>query len=196
MQAALPPVFARRRPGPFILVAPFVFAVDAELPTVVDQEEAVEAVWVSLDVWRNFTWHSLTPVPGLPANWLFPAIDLNGVPVWGFTYRLATEWLALLPEGNPLEAAGFEMAGRVLEFLLSLGLTLKHGWEDRNSHSEKLKQHISKVAIVQGVIPTVQVVSHFVKPANHFPSINLLEIEPDHVRVVGLAFEEYLISTY
>lgn len=44
--AVLPRVLARRRTGPFVLVAPFVFAVDSELPTVLDHREAVEAVWV------------------------------------------------------------------------------------------------------------------------------------------------------
>ena len=96
-EVALPPVLARRRAGPFVLVAPFVFGVDGELPTVLDPREAVEAAWVPLDVWRDSTQHTLRAVPGLPSDWLFPAIDLNGVPVWGFTYRLGTDWLALLP---------------------------------------------------------------------------------------------------
>jgi 8-oxo-dGTP pyrophosphatase MutT (NUDIX family) len=88
MEAALPPVLARRRTGPFVLVAPFVFEVEVELPTVLDPREAVEAVWVPLDVWRDPTRHSLRAVPGLPGDWLFPSIDLNGMPLWGFTYRL------------------------------------------------------------------------------------------------------------
>ncbi len=89
-ELALPPVLARRRTGPFVLVAPFVFGVEHELPTVVDPREAVEAVWIPLDVWRDPIRHSLRSVPGLPADWLFPAIDLNGVcgdspTVWGRT---------------------------------------------------------------------------------------------------------------
>jgi 8-oxo-dGTP pyrophosphatase MutT (NUDIX family) len=77
-ETRLPPVLARRRAGPFVLVAPFVFEVEGELPTVVDHREAVEAVWVPLDHWRDPSRHSLRAVPGLPGNWLFPAIDLNG----------------------------------------------------------------------------------------------------------------------
>ena len=46
MEAALPIVVARRRTGPFLQVAPFVFAVDRKLPTVLDPREAVAAVWV------------------------------------------------------------------------------------------------------------------------------------------------------
>lgn len=103
-EAALPPVLARRRTGPFVLVAPFVFEVDFELPTVLDPREAVEAVWVPLDRWRDPTRHSLMAVPGLPGDWLFPAIDLNGMPLWGFTYRLGTDWLGLIPGTEPNRA--------------------------------------------------------------------------------------------
>src|ERR1700681_1549481 len=66
MGAALLPVLARRRTGPFVLVAPFVFEVDSELQTVVDTEEAVEAVWIPLSVWCDPAKHSLRTVPGLP----------------------------------------------------------------------------------------------------------------------------------
>jgi hypothetical protein len=30
----------------------------------------------------------------MPADHQFPAMDLKGVPLWGFTYRLLREWLA------------------------------------------------------------------------------------------------------
>jgi 8-oxo-dGTP pyrophosphatase MutT (NUDIX family) len=109
-EAGLPPVLARRRTGPFVLVAPFVFGLDGELLTVLDPREAVEAVWVPLDVWRDPTRHALRAVPGLPGDWLFPAIDLNGMPLWGFTYRLGTDWLGLLSGQSPTEQAGYEMA--------------------------------------------------------------------------------------
>jgi hypothetical protein len=80
----------------------------------------------------------------------------------------------------------------VLDFLLGQGLKLKRGWEDRivPPGTEAVK-----VAMVEGVIPVVPVVAHFAVPGKFFPRINLLEIRPDHIRVVGLAFEEYLIST-
>jgi 8-oxo-dGTP pyrophosphatase MutT (NUDIX family) len=105
-EVAMPPVLARRRTGPFVLVAPFVFEVDGELPTVLDHREAVEAVWVPLDIWRDPTRHCLRAVPGLPGDWLFPAIDLNGMPLWGFTYRLAMDWLGLLSGQSAIEEAG------------------------------------------------------------------------------------------
>jgi 8-oxo-dGTP pyrophosphatase MutT (NUDIX family) len=115
-EAGLPPVLARRRTGPFVLVAPFVFEVEGELPTVLDPREAAEAVWVPLDRWRDPTRHGSASM---------------GVPVSGIYLWLATDWLGLLPNQSPIEQAGFEVVCRVLKFLLSHGLNLKRGWEDR-----------------------------------------------------------------
>jgi 8-oxo-dGTP pyrophosphatase MutT (NUDIX family) len=163
-EAALPPVLARRRAGPFVLVAPFVFEVEVELPTVLDHREAAEAVWVPLDVWRDPARHSLRAVPGLPVDWLFPAIDLNGMPVWGFTYRLGTDWLGLLSGQSPIEQAGFDMACRVLEFLLSHGLKLKSKWEDRIEQPAIGAPQTAKVAMVEGTIPAALVATQFTVP--------------------------------
>jgi 8-oxo-dGTP diphosphatase len=192
-EAALPPVLARRRTGPFVLVAPFVFELDGELPAVVDPREAVEAVWIPLDVWRDPSRHSLRAVAGLSGDWLFPAIDLNGIPLWGFTYRLGTDWLGLLPGQSPIEEAGYGMACRVLDFLLSQGLKLKSGWLDRIEQPAIGEPQTAKVAMVEGAIPAALVAAQFTVPGEIFPGTNLLEVRPDHIRVVGLAFEEYLI---
>jgi len=194
-ETGLPPVVARRRTGPFVLVAPFVFVVDGELPTVVDHREAVEAVWVPLSTWCNPAKHSLRAVPGLPSDWLYPAMDLNGVPVWGFTYRLVTDWLGLLSKQSPIEQAGFEVACRVLDFLLSHGLKLERGWESQIAQTGTGERRAAKVAVVEGVIPVELVVAQFTIPDKRFPHINRLEVRPDHICVVGLAFEEYLIAT-
>ncbi len=193
-EATLPPLLARRRSGPFVLVAPFVFGVGGELPTVVDHDEAVEAVWLPQSVWCDPARHSLRAVPDRPGNLLFPAIDLNGVPVWGFTYRLATDWLGLLPKQRPIEQAGFAMACRVLDFLLSHGSELKCGWEDRIAQPETVQGRLLKVATVKGAIPVALVADHFAIPGEFVPGINLLDIQPDKIRVVGLAYEEYLIA--
>jgi len=197
MEAALPPVLARRKSGPFLLVAPFVFRVEGELPTVVDPEEAVEAVWMPLNVWTDPVMHSMSTVPRLPNNWLFPAIDLKGVPVWGFTYRLATDWLGLLPEPPLLEEAGFAMATRALEFLLSCGLTLNSEWQHRGSDEvvlpETADSQPAMIARVDGVIPVELVIARFSAPGPLIPSANLLEVCSTRIRLVGLAFEEYLI---
>lgn len=103
LEAALPVATARRRVGRFLKVAPFVFRVDDELPVLVDLREAVEAVWVRVAMLRDPARHELLAVPGMPVETRFPAIDLNGVPLWGFTYRLMSEWLGV-GSGDPPEA--------------------------------------------------------------------------------------------
>ncbi len=194
-EATLQPVLARRKTGKYVLVAPFVFGIESELPTILDHREAVEAVWLPQSVWCDPARHCLRPVPGRSHDSLFPAIDLKGIPLWGFTYRLATEWLGLLPTERPLEQAGFEVACRVLDFLLFHGLKLQRGWEDRIPRQPMAEGHASKIATVKGAIPVELVASHFAMPGEFVPRINLLEIHSDSIRVVGLAFEEYLIST-
>jgi 8-oxo-dGTP pyrophosphatase MutT (NUDIX family) len=95
LKAVLQPTLAGRRVGKFVLVAPFLFHVDAALPTVLDPREAVEALWTPLSVLRDPARHALRPVPGQPSDMQFPAIELSGVPLWGFTYRLISDWLGL-----------------------------------------------------------------------------------------------------
>jgi 8-oxo-dGTP pyrophosphatase MutT (NUDIX family) len=101
MEAALEPASAGRKMGRRILVAPFVFSVDCELPAVADPAEAVEALWIPVDLLRDPSRHALRPVPGMPSDMPFPGIELNGVPLWGFTYRLLMEWLGADPIEEP-----------------------------------------------------------------------------------------------
>jgi 8-oxo-dGTP pyrophosphatase MutT (NUDIX family) len=196
MEAALPIVVARRRSGPFLRVAPFVFTVDRRLPTVLDPREAVAAVWVPRSRLCDPAQHCLRPVPHRPVEMLFPAIDLDGMPLWGFTYRLLTDWLALGPADTPAdpadtdtkdrhgEMAGFQAASLVLDFLLSRGLKLKHGWTDRPAQPVSAEQLFAeqrppghpmvKVAAVEGAIPVELVLVHFGIPGNHVPLVNLI----------------------
>lgn len=185
LEAALPTAVARRRVGRFLLVAPFVFHVEEEQPVQLDPREAVEAVWVPLSVLRDPAQHALRPVPGLPPDVRFPAIDLNGVPLWGFTYRLITDWLDLNPHERPIEEAGFQVARALLDLVIAHGCVLDHGWVDRGG---------AKVAAVRGRIPVDLVLAQMSCPEAHIPRINMLEARPDGARVVGLAFEEYVIS--
>jgi hypothetical protein len=46
-------------------------------------------------VLRDPTRHAVQSVPGMPPDMQFPGIDLNGVPLWGFTYKLVTGWLGV-----------------------------------------------------------------------------------------------------
>jgi 8-oxo-dGTP pyrophosphatase MutT (NUDIX family) len=197
MEAALPIVVARRKTGPFVPVAPFVFGVDHELPTVLDPREVAASLWIPRSRLSDPAQHCLRPVPHRPGEMLFPAIALNDMPLWGFTYRLLTDWLDLGPK-NPKdrqgEAAGFRAARLVLDFLLSRGLKLKQGWTNRLAQAGSAGQHVVKVATVEGTLPVELVLAHFGVPGNHVPLLNLLEVRADYIRVAGLDFEEYLIS--
>ena len=128
LETALPNRVARRRVGRFLLVAPFVFAVEKQLATVPCPEETAEALWIPMRILRDPSCHHLQAIPGLPDEMRYPGIDLHGVPLWGFTYRLITDWLDLGPSHRPIEQAGFAAAELVLAFLLSRGLPLEHGW--------------------------------------------------------------------
>lgn len=101
LEAAWPTRVAGRRSALALTVAPFLFRVAAELPATPDPREAVEAIWAPLSVLRDRALHCVQCVPGMPADALFPAIKLNGVPLWGFTYRLITEWLQVEPPVGP-----------------------------------------------------------------------------------------------
>jgi 8-oxo-dGTP pyrophosphatase MutT (NUDIX family) len=185
MDRALPHTLARRKVGRFVLVAPFLFRVEEEFATVLNPGEAVEALWVPLSWLLDPARHSLRPVPGRPPELLFPAVDLNGLPLWGFTYRLITDWLELGPKAQPLELAGFEAAGLVLEFLLSQGLKSSQTWTDRPEGV--------KAATVTGVIPVDAMLAHFSRVEQHSSAINCLEVRAEYVRVAGPAWEEYFI---
>jgi hypothetical protein len=123
---------------------------------------------------------------------LFPAVDWCAHPVWGFTYRLTTDWLGLFA-GTPLEAAGADVAQQALDFLLAGGLRLKSGWLSVATQSVDPMVKTTRVAVVQGVIPAAEVLAHFSSPAQAYPAVNLIEARPELVRVIGLEFEEYLI---
>jgi 8-oxo-dGTP diphosphatase len=178
LEAALPHTIARRKAGPFLLVAPFVFRVDGQLATVLDPGEAAGAAWVPIRFLRDPTAHVLRPVPGRPREMLFPAVELSGAPLWGFTYRLITSWLGLDPDPG----SGREAARAVLDFLLSQGLTLACEWYGR-------------VAVVNGPIPVDRLLQHFSRPAHVVPGINCLEVQPDYVRIAGPAWEDWLIQS-
>jgi 8-oxo-dGTP diphosphatase len=185
LEAQLSPSLARRRVGPFVRVAPFVFHVDDEQPTQLDAREVAGAQWVPLRMLSDPAQHALQSVPGLPPEVRFPAIDLGGVKLWGFTYRLITDWLGLNPK-EPLEEAGFQAAHELLGHLIANGCALVEGWVERDG---------ARIATVQGAIPAKRVWAQVASAAPHFPRVNMLEVQPDHIRLVGLVFEEYIIRT-
>jgi len=111
---SLPERLARRRAGPFILVAPFLFHVKQDLSTILDPLEAAHAEWIPLSLLRDLNRHRLRNVPGVPPDTFFPAVDLDCVPLWGFTYRLLCDWLGLAGEDDLADsAARFLAEGRL-----------------------------------------------------------------------------------
>jgi hypothetical protein len=125
---------------------------------------------------------------------LFPAVQLDDTPLWGFTYRLIVDWLGLTPPQIPREAAGFQVACRLLDFLLTQGLTRRQGWKDCEPAAEMLTPDVIKVAVVEGTIPVELVQAHLSLPDSHVPYVNYVQVRPESIRVVGLDFEEYVIS--
>ena len=92
---AIPPSLAGRRVGRVMTVAPFVFRVDSQLETQLAECEAAGCLWIPVDLLRDPAQHRWQSVPGLPAEQQFPAIELEGTPLWGFTYRVLCDWLGV-----------------------------------------------------------------------------------------------------
>lgn len=178
MQTALPLTIARRRVGPYLLVAPFVFRVEDQLAAVPDPREAADAAWVPLSLLRDPARHCLRPVPGVPANVLFPSIDLNEAPLWGFTYRLVTDWLDLAVE-DP--GAGLAAARRIFDFLAERGLSAEHDWSEGRIR-------------IRGSIPQSDVLAYFSRPEQFMPAVNRLTVTTDRIVIAGPAFEDYVIE--
>lgn len=176
LHQALPLAVARRKAGRYLQVAPYVFRVDHRPAVQVDQQEAMEARWIPLRDLEDPAHHRLRAVPGMPPEMLFPAIELDEVPLWGFTYRLTTEWLGLLPPSEEAQAVAHDL----LEFLLANGLRLDSAWTDRS-------------AAVRGLIPVPLVLERLCGLDNRIPPLNAVEVRPDLIRLMGLAFEEYHI---
>jgi 8-oxo-dGTP pyrophosphatase MutT (NUDIX family) len=192
VSAALPPTVARRRTGPFLLVAPFVFDIERELPTVLDASEAAASMWIPQRTLLDPGQHSFQRAPGLPAHIQYPAIALPGAPLWGFTYRLLADWLEIAPRQCP--SRGFDVARTVLDFVLSRGSVLRRPWHSRASRDGNESGSVH-AATVSGPIPAGAVLEHLAAPGAHVAKVNRLEVRPEFVRIHGLAFEEYRIET-
>lgn len=93
LERAFPIRHAGQQMGRLIMVAPFLFRVDETFAVTPDGVEAEAAIWYPLATFRNLASHQSDAVPGLPGGRTMPGIPLNGVPLWGFTYRVLCEWL-------------------------------------------------------------------------------------------------------
>jgi 8-oxo-dGTP diphosphatase len=95
LHRALPSMTAGGRVGRTIVVSPFVFDIPSILPVTLAESEAVEALWTPVRILSDLSLHKHLAVPGLPADMRFPAVELNGVPLWGFTYRVVCQWIGV-----------------------------------------------------------------------------------------------------
>ncbi len=188
-ESEFPARFARRKKGAFVLVTPFVFRADTEAPPIPDAREAAAAEWVPLAMLRDPERHRLRNIPGYPPSMLFPAVDLTGAPLWGFTYRLISDWLGLVPKGLTAESAGPAAATMALQLLQTLGLHLEGGWEDATHGSLKRKK-----AQVHGAIPVASVKKRFLKTRDFARCVNRVEVDQRRLSIVGLSMEEYVIE--
>src|ERR1043166_1718147 len=123
----LPPRIAGRRVGAYLLVAPFVFQVDSELATVLAPLEAVTSAWIPLSWLRDLDRHHMRAVPGVSPDVLFPAVDLECAPLWGFTYRVLVEGLGF----GATPAGAFAAADSVLRFLEAEGAAIRAPWQNQ-----------------------------------------------------------------
>ncbi|HWC98119.1 MAG TPA: CoA pyrophosphatase [Candidatus Sulfopaludibacter sp.] len=180
LEGELPHAIARRKTPPYLLVAPFVFRVDRELPTTLDAREAVESLWIPVETLADTSRHVLQPVPSRPPEMLFPTIELRGTPLWGFTYRLLIEWLKAAAE------PGMAIAESILAFLVERGLPIVRPWHLHDG---------VQLASVGGPIPVEAVRTHFTGTGPHVSSISMLEIQHGLIRLIGAAFDEYVISS-
>jgi len=105
------------------------------------------------------------------------------------------DWLGMLPQEQPLELAGRKVAGAVLEFVLSRGMTLQQDWIERTACNAASGQATITEAVLTGRFPAAAVFEHFCRPGQHIQAVNLLEVRADLIRVVGAAFEEYLLRS-
>lgn len=173
-ETALRPRVAGQRTRPLMLVAPFVFTVDSELDAVPDLEEATEARWLPLGHFQDPANHRLARIPGLDLDALFPAVDLPGFPLWGFTYRVLTDWLGLVPPpGNGREQASLLAASRFYE-LLSGGKP--PAWKNR----EAILGGKARRELLENL-------------SGEIPNVNAIEFRPGGVHIRGLDFEDYVI---
>ena len=97
MQTALPARFAGSRVNSPILVQPFLFHLDHRPQLMLEKKEIQSSCWLALEEFLRPELHVEAEV--LP-NRYFPAFPLDDYYLWGFTYGLLKNLLAM-PEPAP-----------------------------------------------------------------------------------------------
>jgi 8-oxo-dGTP pyrophosphatase MutT (NUDIX family) len=101
LSVALKPRHAGQHYGRLVMVAPYLFRLEDACPTLPDEREAAEALWFPLAILHDPAKHKRNVVPGLPGGRHVSGIELNGAPLWGFTYRVLCDWQGVpMPDGG------------------------------------------------------------------------------------------------
>lgn len=91
----LPPSYAGKSAGNTIGVAPYLFEIIEQMETTLNPAEAEDHVWIPVALLADRSRHRWQRIPGFANPTMFPAIDLKGTPLWGFTYRVLCDLLGI-----------------------------------------------------------------------------------------------------
>lgn len=90
-----------------MVISPFLFLVDFEHPTRVDETEVAAALWVPMRHFRDNEFHGSIRFEREGAQMDFPAFHVGDHRVWGLTYRMIRGFLEAIGEGDGPRVAGF-----------------------------------------------------------------------------------------
>lgn len=96
---------------PKLTIAPFVYGVPAHAEALVASREVDAVHWVTLDALRAPATHGDVDIPLPGGARTFPCYRVVGEVVWGLTYRILGQFLALYPDSK-LESLRDGGAGR------------------------------------------------------------------------------------
>ena len=91
-QETLPQQYAGVRPKQAVLVAPFMWEIDHEPTLKPDPAEVAEARWLDCRQLDQPTNHPQAIMPAAQNSVLYPYIQVDDTPLWGFTWRVLTDW--------------------------------------------------------------------------------------------------------
>ena len=75
-----------------VLVAPFMWEIDHEPTLKPDPAEVAEARWLDCRQLDQPTNHPQAIMPAAQNSVLYPYIQVDDTPLWGFTWRVLTDW--------------------------------------------------------------------------------------------------------
>lgn len=91
----LPSSYAGKSVGNTIAVAPYLFEIAEQLQANLNPREADDYVWTPVALLADRSRHRWQRIPGFANRAMFPAVDLKGTPLWGFTYRVLCDLLGI-----------------------------------------------------------------------------------------------------